>query len=400
MRRVGARSRQPDRRAHRLQRRARPSGRDPVRRLARRRRCRRRDRARRRSGFGAAPTVRRRRRRALRSRAGRATRRRSPPSSTCSAGRPSGSTGTVRLRSARPAPGSRRRRRSRWRSRSRSARSPSSSSSRSSSPSRASAPSCAPSACPAGSSTRPRRVLGREGEAILLDCGTLEHRARARCRPTPRSSIVDSAVSHSHETRATPSGAASSSTRCSSSARPLDEVDGRPRRARRCRSGAAPCRHRERRVRRLRRGARGRRPRRRRRAAAREPREPARRLRGLDPRDRPARRARARRQAPTARGSLGGGFGGSILALVDARSRRASSRRRCRLPTGSEPAATARGSSEPVGRRRGGARVSQRGASSRSDVAERVARLEQPVALAPCRGRSSRCRARAGRGRG
>ena len=209
----------------------------------------------------------------------------------------------ARLRGHRALEPSHRQRASRPRPRSRSrsgwpcARSPASRSSRSSSRSPASAPSCAPSACRAGSSTRPRACSDAPHAAILLDCGTLEHRLIAvparRC-PRRSSTRGSSAVSRR---RPTPSGAPSSRRRCARSApiarrrSPTSDLDGLRRGPA---APPAPRAHRERAGAPLRRGAGARRPRRRRRAAAREPREPARRLRGLDRRDRPAGRARPR----------------------------------------------------------------------------------------------------------
>ena len=51
---------------------------------------------------------------------------------------------------------------------------------------------------PCGILDQAASVLGREGEAILLDCSTLEHRP-VRVPPQVALVVVDSAVSHSHE---------------------------------------------------------------------------------------------------------------------------------------------------------------------------------------------------------
>ena len=221
--------------------------------------------------------------------------------------------------------------------RSRSAPSPASSSSRSSSRSRASAPSCAPSACRAGSSTRPRRFSGATGNAILLDCGTLEHRLvrDARRGGTRRRRLRRRAQARDVGLRAAARGSseARSARTCRVSAARERRVVVTSRRARAKATSLAA-------------GEAS--------AESSEPREPARRLRGLDPRARPARRARRGRRRLGAR-LLGGGFGGSILALTD-RASPSSSPRRCRPRTGSEPERRRIARRRRVGRRRGDAR--------------------------------------------
>ena len=174
--------------------------RDPVRDHARRGRRRRRDHARRRAATGmlrpSPPTA------AARPLTdGRATRRRSRPSSPRSGGRRSASPGSSR-RTCRPGRASRPPPPSRSPSRSRSAPSRTSSSSRSSSPSPASAQSCARSASRAGSSTRPPCLLGRDGARDPARLRRRSSTADPGAAGAPGSLIADSGVERSLENTA------------------------------------------------------------------------------------------------------------------------------------------------------------------------------------------------------
>ena len=171
---LGARPGEPHRRAHRLQRRPRAARRDPVRDHARGASPRDGEWRSPRAASGARETF-------AADGSGAAVRGWARYAQAVAAelallGRPPvGLAGSIS--SDLPAgPGSRRRPRSRSRSRSLSAPLRASSSSRSSSRSPASAPSCARSGCRAASSTRRRACSDAPGPAILLDCGTLEHR--------------------------------------------------------------------------------------------------------------------------------------------------------------------------------------------------------------------------------
>ena len=158
-----------------------------------------------------------------------------------------------------------------------------SSSSRSSSRSPASAPSCAPWACRAGSSTRPRACSAGPARP---SCWTAGRSSTASSRVPARRAlaILDSGVERSLETSAYAERRAELEEAMRTvGAERSTTVAATISTARRCpASPAAARRHRERAGAWVRRGARARRPRRGRRAAAREPREPARRLRGLD----------------------------------------------------------------------------------------------------------------------